>query len=155
MKKILKITILLFIVSSIMQIALEYIINEQLLSRILYGVDYSTYFSNYATNGDNLMAVISGEKPAYSWLFTISKYVIGLVCVLLLFFTVKRLSKNNTLSKKELLIIIILFSILSLHTPILYVLVSLSIPPISYFIEPAIFIISAFIFLYKMLYKNH
>ena len=155
MKKILKITIILLIVSSLMQMALRYIINEQLLSRMLFGVDYSTFFSNYyASNMKGLMNIVSGKKPPYSWLFTTSKYIIDLVCVLLLFLTVRKLSKNNTINKKELLIITILFSIITLYYPILFTIMLLSIPPLWYFFEPSIFIIAAFIFLYKMLYKK-
>ena len=47
MKKIFKITLIMFLASSILQILLNYIINEQILSRLLFGVDYRTFFMDY------------------------------------------------------------------------------------------------------------
>ena len=89
----------------------------------------------------------------YEWLFTISKYIIVLVCVILLFFTIKKLSRNNTINKKEFYIIIGLFSLLALHDVILYIALYLRIPPMKFFIVPIIFIASAFVFVYKMIYR--
>ena len=153
MKKIFKITLIMFFVSSILQILLNYIINEQILSRILFGVDYSTYFMNYYQGMSGLIGLISGAKMPYEWLFTISKYIIVLVCVILLFFTIKKLSRNNTINKKEFYIIIGLFSLLALHDVILYIALYLRIPPMKFFIIPIIFIASAFVFVYKMIYR--
>ena len=153
MKKIIKITLIMFLVSSILQILLNYIINEQILSRLLFGVDYSTYFMNYYQGMSGLIGLISGAKMPYEWLFTISKYIIVLVCVILLFFTIKKLSRNNTINKKEFYIIIGLFSLLALHDVILYIALYLRIPPMKFFIVPIIFIASAFVFVYKMIYR--
>lgn len=153
MKKIFKITLIMFLVSSILQILLNYIINEQILSRLLFGVDYSTYFTNYYQGMSGLIGLISGAKMPYEWLFTISKYIIVLVCVILLFFTIKKLSRNNTINKKEFYIIIGLFSLLALHDVILYIALYLRIPPMKFFIVPIIFIASAFVFVYKMIYR--
>ena len=153
MKKVFKITLIMFLVSSILQILLNYIINEQILSRILFGVDYSTYFMNYHQGMSGFIGLISGAKMPYEWLFTISKYIIVLFCVILLFFTIKKLSRNNTINKKEFYIIIGLFSLLALHDVILYIALYLRIPPIKFFIVPIIFIASAFVFVYKMIYR--
>lgn len=153
MKKIFKITLIMFLVSSLLQILLNYIINEQILSRLLFGVDYSTYFMNYYQGMSGLIGLISEAKMPYEWLFTISKYIIVLVCVILLFFTIKKLSRNNTINKKEFYIIIGLFSLLALHDVILYIALYLRIPPIKFFIVPIIFIASAFVFVYKMIYR--
>lgn len=153
MKKIFKITLIMFLVSSILQILLNYIINEQILSRLLFGVDYNTYFTNYYQGLSEFFGLISGSQMPYEWLFTITKYIIVLVCVILLFFTIKKLSKNHTINKKEFYIIIGLFSLLSLHNVILYIALYLRIPPMKFFIIPIIFIISAFIFVYKMIYQ--
>lgn len=153
MKKIIKITLIMFLVSSILQILLNYIINEQILSRLLFGVDYSTYLMNYYQGMSGLIGLISGAKMPYEWLFTISKYIIVLVCVILLFFTIKKSSRNNTINKKEFYIIIGLFSLLALHDVILYIALYLRIPPMKFFIVPIIFIASAFVFVYKMIYR--
>ena len=154
MKKILKITIIMFLVSSILQSVLNYIINEQILSRILFGVDYSTYFMNYYQGMSGLIGLISDKKMPYEWLFTISKYIIVFACVIVLFFTIKKLNKNNTVNKKEFSIIMVLFSILVLYEVILYIAVYFRIPSINFFIVPAIFIISAYIFVYKIMYQK-
>ena len=153
MKKIFKITIIMFLVSSILQILLNYIINEQILSRILFGVDYSTYFMNYYQGMSGLIGLISDTKMPYEWLFTISKYIIIFGCVILLFFTIKKLSKNNTINKKEFYIIMGLFSLLALHEVILYISLYFRIPPMKFFVVPIIFIVSAYIFVYKMIYQ--
>ena len=89
----------------------------------------------------------------YQWIFTTSKYIIILACVILLFFTIKKLSKNNTINKEEFIIIMLLFSLLTLHDVILYIAVYLRIPPMKIFIVPVIFIVSAFIFVYKIIYR--
>lgn len=153
MKKIFKITIIMFLVSSILQILLNYIINEQILSRLLFGVDYSTYFMNYYQGTSGFIGLISGTKMPYDWLFTISKYIIIFVCVILLFFTTKKLSKNNTINQKEFYIIMGLFSLLALHQVILYISLYFRIPPMKFFVVPIIFIVSAYIFVYKLLYQ--
>ena len=155
MKKILKITIIMFLVSSILQSVLNYIINEQILSRILFGVDYSTYFMNYHQEMSGLIGLISNTEMPYEWLFTISKYIIVLACVIVLLFTIKKLNRNNTVNKKEFFIIMGLFSILVLYEVILYIALYFSIPTINFFIVPAIFIISAYIFIYKIMYQKN
>lgn len=153
MKKIFKITIIMFLVSSILQILLNYIINEQILSRLLLGVDYSTYFMNYYQEMSEFIGFISDAPIPYEWLFTTSKYIIVFSCVILLFFTVKKLSTNNTLNKKDFYIIMGLFSLLTLHDVILYIYLYFRIPPMNIFIAPIIFIASAYVFVYKMIYQ--
>lgn len=155
MKKVLKITIIMFLVSSILQMLLNYIINEQLLSRLLFGVDYSTYLMNNIQEMSGLIGLISDSQMPYEWLFTISNYIIVFVCVILLFFTIKKLSKNNTLNKKEFNIVILLFSLLVLHDVILYVFLFFSIPSIDLFIVPTIFIVLTYIWVHKMMYQVH
>lgn len=154
MKKVLKITIIMFLVSSILQILLNYIINEQILSRVLFGVDYRTYFMNYYQGMSGLIGLLSGDKMPYDWLFTISKYIIVFGCVILLFFTIKKLSKKNTINKKEFYIIMVLFSLLALHEVILYIFLFFRIPTMNFFIIPIIFIVSAYIFINKMMYPT-
>ena len=143
----------MFLVSSILQILLNYIINEQILSRLLFGVDYSTYFMNYYQGMSGLIGLASDAKMPYEWLFTLSKYIIIFGCVILMFFTIKKLSKNNTISKKEFFIIMGLFSLLALHEVILYISLYFRIPPIKFFVVPIIFIVSAYIFIYKLIYQ--
>ena len=153
MKKILKITIIMFLVSSILQLLLNYMINEQIISRLLFGVDYSTYFMNYYQGMSGFVDLISDDKMPYEWIFIISKYIIVFVCVILLFFTIKKLSKKNTLCKKEFYIIMGLFSLLTLHNVLLYISLYFRIPPMNFFWVPIIFIFSAYIFVYKMIYQ--
>ena len=105
MKKIFKITIIMFLVSSILQILLNYIINEQILSRLLFGLDYSTYLMNYYQGISGFIGLISDAKMPYEWLFTISKYIIVFCCVILLFFTIKKIGKNNTINNGTIFII--------------------------------------------------
>ena len=57
MKKSIFITVILFLFSTILQMLLNFIINEQIISRILYGVDYNTYFSNYYTGESRTIRV--------------------------------------------------------------------------------------------------
>lgn len=100
-----------------------------------------------------LIGLISDAKMPYEWLFTLSKYIIIFGCVILLFFTIKKLSKNNTINKKEFFIIMGIFSLLALHEVILYISLYFRIPPMKFFVVPIIFIVSAYIFVYKMLYQ--
>ena len=155
MKKILKITIIMFLVSSILQSVLNYIINEQILSRILFGVDYNTYFMNYYQGMSGFIGLISNTQMPYEWLFTITKYIIVLACVIVLFFTIKKLNKNNIVNKKEFFVIMVLFSILVLYEVILYIGLYFRIPSINFCIVPAIFIISSHIFVYKIMYQKN
>ena len=155
-KKIIKITIIMFLVSSILQLFLNYTINEQILSRLLYGMDYNTYISSQLQQGmKGLIWAISGNQMPYEWVFTISKWVIVLICVLLLFFTIKKLSKNNSLNKNEFYITIVLFSLLALYNVILHTIFLKSIPQMNYFSVPIVFIVSAGILSFKMLYKSN
>ena len=152
MKKIFKITISMFLVSSILQILLNYIINEQILSRLLFGLDYSTYLMNYYQGISGFIGLISDAKMPYEWLFTISKYIIVFCCVILLFFTIKKIGKNNTINKKEFCIIMGLYSLLVLHDVIIYISLYFRIPPMKFFVVPIIFIVSAYVFVYKIIY---
>ena len=153
MKKILKITIIMFLVTTMLRILLNWIINEQILSRILFGVDYNTYFMNYYQGMSGLLGLITNTKMPYEWLFTIFRYIIVLGCIILLFFTIKRISKNNNINKKEFYIIMGLFSLLTLYEVIIYSILYLRMPPMRFFIIPVIFIVSAFVFVYKMIYR--
>lgn len=45
-----------------------------------------------------------------------------------------------------------LFSILSLYNVILYIIKFYSIPPIKFFVSPVLFIVSAYVSIYKIIY---
>ena len=63
------------------------------------------------------------------------------------------LTDHNTINKKEFNIIMGIFSLLALHEVILYISLYFRIPPMKFFVVPIIFIVSAYIFVYKMLYQ--
>lgn len=150
-----KIAILLFLGSTVLQLLLNIIINEQIISRIIYGVDYNTYFMNYYSGQSGLIGLISGSKMPYEWVFSISKFIIAILCVVILFLIIRKLKAKYTVTKKEFIIIMILFSILSLYNVILYIIKFYSIPPIKFFVLPILFIVLAFIGIYKMIYVKN
>lgn len=152
MKKNIFITIILFLASTVLQLLLNIIINEQIISRILYGVDYNTYFMNYYSGQGGLLGLISGSKMPYEWVFSISKFIIAILCVIIIFLIIKKLKTKYTVTKKDFTIIISLFSILSLYNVILYIVMFYNIPPIKFFVLPILFIMSAYIGIYKMMY---
>lgn len=153
-KKMLKIIICMFIVTSILQILLKYIINTQILSRILFGVDYNTYAMNYYQGLEGLIGLISNQKIPYDWIFVLSQNIIVFCCVIALYFTIKKLSKNNKLNKKEFYTIISGFSLLSLYEVIIYIFLFFQIPPVKISIIPIIFIVSAYMYVYKIMYQK-
>ena len=114
MKKSVFISIILFLCSTILQMLLNFIVNEQLISRILYGVDYHTYFMNYYSRQGGLVSLISGDKMPYSWIFSISNIIIALLCVIIIFVIIKKLKPKYTITKKEFVMIMTIFSMLSL-----------------------------------------
>lgn len=152
MKKNFFITVILFLSSSVLQLLLNIIINEQIISRILYGVDYNTYFMNYYSGKGGLLGLISGNKMPYEWIFSLSKFVIAMLCVIIIFLIIKKLKAKYTVTKKEFIIIMSLFSILSLYNVILYIIKIYNIPPIKFFTLPVLFIVSTYVGIYKNMY---
>ena len=155
MKKSILISIILFLFSTILQMLLNFIVNEQVISRILYGTDYSTYFMNYYSGQHGLVGLISGDKMPYSWIFSISNIIIALLCVVIIFVIIKRLKIKYTITKKEFVIIMSIFSILSLCNVILYIIKFHNIPPIKYFYLPLLFIVSVYIGIYENMYLKN
>ena len=152
MKKNIFITGILFLASSVLQLLLNIVINEQIISRILYGVDYSTYFMNYYSGQGGLLGLISENKMPYEWVFLLSKFAIAMLCVIIMFLIIKKLKTKYTITKKEFIIIMSLFSILSLYNVILYIIKFYSIPPIKFFTLPVLFIVSVYVGIYKIMY---
>ncbi len=152
MKKNIFITIILFLVSTVLQQVLSFIINEQVISRILYGVDYNTYFMEYYSGSSGMIKMISGSSIPYEWVFSISNFIIAIVCVIIIFLIIKKLKTKYTITKKDFTIIMILFSTLSLYNVFLYIVMFYNIPPIKSFVWPILFIISAYVGIYKMMY---
>ncbi len=156
MKKSIFITIILFLFSTILQLLLDNIINRQIIYRILYGVDYYTYRENYysETGIVGFFRLISENKMPYEWVFLLSKFIIAILCVVLIFLIIRKLKVKYTVTKGEFITIMSLFSMLSLYHVIIYVIKLYSIPPIKFFILPALFIVSTYVGIYKMLYQK-
>ena len=152
MKKSVFISVILFLCSTILQMLLNFIVNKQVISRILYGVDYNTYFMNYYSKQGGLVALISGDKMPYSWVFSISNIIIALLCVIIIFVIIKKLKTKYTTTKKEFVMTMIIFSLLSLWNVILYIIKLHNIPTIKSFYLPILFIVSVYIGIYKNLY---
>lgn len=151
MKKSILIAIVLFLVSTVLYNILNVTINEQILSRILFGTDYTTYITNYYSGQAGFLDLISGDRMDYEWIFTISKYTIVIFCIFIVFIVIKKISKKYTVNKKEFIIAISIFSILSLYDFILYIVMFSKIPPVNFFALPFVFIISTFIGIYKIM----
>ncbi len=154
MKKAIKVTIISFLTTTVLNILLNYIINEQILSRILFGMDYNTYFTEYYSGKLGFVKLIAGDKMPYEWVFSLSRYIIAILCIIFLFVTIKKLKTKYTVTRKELITIISIFSILSLYDVIFRIAMFHTIPSIKFFALPIIFIVFTFIFIYKMLYKQ-
>lgn len=156
MKKSIFITSILFLFSTILQLLLDSIINRQILSRILYGVDYYTYRENYysETGIVGFFRLVSVNKMPYEWVFSLSKFIIAILCVVVMFLIIRKLKVKYTVTKGEFITIMGLFSMLSLYHVIIYVIKLYSIPPIKFFILPALFIVSTYVGIYKMLYQK-
>ena len=155
MKKIVVIIAVLFSVSTILQNVLTIVVNEQILSRVLFGVDYDTYLTNYYSGQNRLIDLISGSKMPYEWLFTLSKYMITILCIIITFLVIKEFKQKYTITKKEFVIIMSVFSILSLYDVILYIVMFQYIPPFKFFIIPCLFIFVVYMCIYKMMYLNN
>lgn len=154
MRKSIFIAVILFLASSVLQLLLNSIINEQIIARILYGVDYHTYHMNYYSGTVGFLGLISESKMPYEWIFSLSKFIIAIACVMTTFLIIKKLKVKYTVTKKEFIMIMSLFSILSLYHVIIYIIKLYSIPPIKLFKLPVLFIVSVYIGIYKMLYQK-
>lgn len=152
MKKSILIAIVLFLVSTVLYNILNVIINEQILSRILFGTDYNTYIMNYYSGQDGFIKLISGNKMHYEWVFKLSRYILVIACIFIMVMVIKRIAKNNKLEKKEFIISMSIFSILSLYNVFLYLYMFKSIPPINHWWLPIVFIISVYIGMYAKMY---
>ena len=155
MKKIVVIIAVLFLVSTILQNVLTIVVNEQILSRVLFGVDYDTYLTNYYSGENGLIDLISGSKMPYEWLFTLSKYMITILCIIITVLVIKKFKQKYTITKKEFVVIMSIFSILSLYDVILYIVMFQYIPPFNFFIIPCLFIFTVYMCIYKTMYLNN
>lgn len=152
-KKILIIT-LLFSVSTVLHVVLKYIINTQLLSRILYGVDLNMYINMKMTNSNGIIWLLSNDKIPYEWVFTLSNYIIIALCVFVTYIMTKKSGKKYTLNKKEFIIVMTIFAILSLYESIFSLITYHRITSLQILRVPILFIITAFIGIYKNMYRK-
>ena len=153
MKNIL-ISIILFLVTTIMHYILVIVINEELIARLIFGVDLLTYINSYYVGQEGLLKLVSGTNYPYEWLFNILNYVMALVSVIMMWLTLKGLKKKYIVNKKDFAIIMIIFSILSLYIVPFSIFAFGSLPFLSQLIIPMIFIIAAYIGINKLMYKK-
>ena len=151
MKKKIFIIIILFIVSIVLYNTLRYVVNTQILSRILYGMDFDTYIN---LQMKNINSLLSNDKMPYEWVFTISNYIILALCIIVTYITTKKIGEKYALSKKEFIIVMIIFSILSLYESIFSLITYHIIISFQILQVPILFIITAIIGSYKNIYKN-
>lgn len=151
MKKKFFIIIILFIVSIVLYNTLRYVVNTQILSRILYGMDFDTYIN---LQMKNINSLLSNDKIPYEWVFTISNYIILALCIIVTYITTKKIGEKYALSKKEFIIVMIIFSILSLYESIFSLITYHRIISFQILQVPILFIITAIIGSYKNIYKN-
>lgn len=151
MKKKIFIIIILFIVSIALYNTLRYVVNTQILSRILYGMDFDTYIN---LQMKNINSLLSNDKMPYEWGFTISNYIILALCIIVTYITTKKIGEKYALSKKEFIIVMIIFSILSLYESIFSLITYHRITSFQILQVPILFIITAIIGSYKNIYKN-
>lgn len=151
MKKKIFIIIILFIVSIALYNTLRYVVNTQILSRILYGMDFDTYIN---LQMKNINSLLSNDKMPYEWVFTISNYIILALCIIVTYITTKKIGEKYALSKKEFIIVMIIFSILSLYESIFSLITYHRIISFQILQVPILFIITAIIGSYKNIYKN-
>ena len=151
MKKKIFIIIILCIVSIVLYNTLRYVVNTQILSRILYGMDFDTYIN---LQMKNINSLLSNDKIPYEWVFTISNYIILALCIIVTYITTKKIGEKYALSKKEFIIVMIIFSILSLYESIFSLITYHRIISFQILQVPILFIITAIIGSYKNIYKN-
>ena len=148
MKKIIFISIILVLESTVLSFLLNTIFTNNILSRVVYGVDYSTYLEQ-----SSFLEILVGSPT--QWIFDLSRGIITILCIVVMFFTIKKLKRKYIVTKEELKKIMIIFSIITLYEVILYAIMFHSIPPFNFFIQPIVFIFTAFICIYKFMYiKN-
>lgn len=153
MKKKISIIIILFIVSNVLYVTLKYVVNTQILSRILYGMDLNTYMDMQMKN-IGFMELLSNKKRPYEWIFTLSNYIIIVLCIISTYIMTKKLGKKYSLNKRESIIVIIIFSILSLYELLFSLFIYHRIISLKILIVPILFIIVVSIGTYKNIYKK-
>ena len=154
MKKKIFITISLFIVSTVLCVSLKCILNTQILSRMIYGMDFNTYMNMQMQNDNGFTGLLSNKKMPYEWVFTLSNYMILALCIIATYIMTKKLGKKYTLSKKEITIVMVAFSILSLYELIFSLIMYHRIISLQILKVPILFIITVGIGTYKNIYKK-
>ena len=154
MKKKIIIISLLFLVSTILYIALKYVVNTQILSRILYGMDFNTYMNMQLQSANGFIGVLSNNKMSYDWVFTLSNWIIIAVCVFATYRMTKRIGRKYVLNINELISIIIIFSALSLYELIFSLISYHRIISLQILKAPILFIIVVIIGSIKNMYKG-
>lgn len=154
MKKKISIIIILFIVSNVLYVTLKYVVNTQILSRILYGMDLNTYMDMQMQNINGFIWLLSNKKRPYEWIFTLSNYIIIVLCIIAIYIMTKKIGKKYSLNKKESIIVIIIFSMLSLYELLFSLFIYHRIISLKILIVPILFIIVVSIGTYKNIYKK-
>ena len=154
MKKKIIIIFTLFIASTVLYSVLKYTINTQLLSRIIYGMDYNSYLNSSFAGIGGFLNIISGVKMPYEWLFTLSNYIFILIAIIITYIATVKLGKKYKLNSKEFIIVMILFSILSLYESIYILIAYKQLVPIELLKVPILYIVTAFIGIYRNIYRK-
>lgn len=154
MKKKMLVITFLFAVSSILYVALKYVINTQILSRILYGMDFNTYMNMQLQSVNGFIGLLSNDKMPYEWVFTLCNYIIVALCVVVIYIVTKKLGKKYTLNKNDIIIVMVVFSILSLYESIFSLIAYHRIISLQILRVPILFIITAIIGSIRNMYKK-
>lgn len=154
MKKKLLVIGILFLVSTILYVVLKYVINTQILSRILYGMDFNTYMNTRLQSTSGFIGLLANDKMPYEWVFTLSNWIIAAFCIFVTYISTKKLGKKYSLNKNELIIVIIIFSILSLYESIFCLISYHRIISLQMLRIPILFIITVIIGGIKNIYKK-
>ena len=154
MKKKIIIISLLFLVSTILYVALKYVVNTQILSRILYGMDFNTYMNMQLQSASGFSEVLFNNKISYDWVFALSNWIIIVVCFVATYIMTKRIGSKYVLNKNELISIITIFSVLSSYELIFSLISYHRIISLQILEAPILFIIVVIIGSIKNMYKG-
>lgn len=154
MKKKVLILGILFLVSTVLCVVLKYVINTQILSRILYGMDLNTYMNMRLQSVSGFIGLLANDKMPYEWVFTLSNWIIVAFCIFVTYISTKKLGKKYSLNKNELIIVIIIFSILSLYESIFCLISYGRIISLQILRIPILFIITVIMGSIKNIYKK-
>lgn len=117
-------------------------------------MDFNTYMNMQLQSANGFIEVLSNNKMSYDWVFTLSNWIIIVVCIFVTYIMTKRIGRKYVLNKNEFISIIIIFSILSLYELIFSLISYHRIISLQILETPILFIIVVIIGSIKNLYKE-